>query len=110
MSIAVKQSALTSWRTPAVILICGCLIGTIGYGPRSALGLFLTPMSSLHGWGREVFSSALALQILVWGTAQPFVGAIADRFGLLKVLVGGTLFYAAGLVLMRASPHPPVRA
>ena len=106
MSIAVKQSALTSWRTPAVILICGCLIGTIGYGPRSALGLFLTPMSSLHGWGREVFSSALALQILVWGTAQPFVGAIADRFGLLKVLVGGTLFYAAGLVLMAYSTTP----
>ena len=106
MSIAVKQSALTSWRTPAVILICGCLIGTIGYGPRSALGLFLTSMSSLHGWGREVFSSALALQILVWGTAQPFVGAIADRFGLLKVLVGGTLFYAAGLVLMAYSTTP----
>jgi len=106
VSIAVKQSALTSWRTPAVILICGCLIGTIGYGPRSALGLFLTPMSSLHGWGREVFSSALALQILVWGTAQPFVGAIADRFGLLKVLVGGTLFYAAGLVLMAYSTTP----
>jgi len=106
MSIVVKQSALTSWRTPAVILICGCLIGAIGYGPRSALGLFLTPMSSLHGWGREVFSSALALQILVWGTAQPFVGAIADRFGLLKVLVGGTLFYAAGLVLMAYSTTP----
>ena len=106
MSVAVKQAALTSWRTPAVILICGCLIGAIGYGPRSALGLFLTPMSSLHGWGREVFSSALALQILVWGTAQPFVGAIADRFGLLKVLVGGTLFYAAGLVLMAHSTTP----
>ena len=67
------------WRTPLVILVCGCAIGAIGFGPRAALGLFLTPMSAAYGWSREVFSVALAIQILVWGTAQPFVGAIADR-------------------------------
>jgi MFS family permease len=101
MPIAVKTTM--TWRTPAVILLCGCLIGAIGYGPRSALGLFLTPMSQVHGWNREVFSTALALQVLVWGTAQPFAGAIADRFGLFKVLLGGTVLYAGGLVLMAYS-------
>jgi len=43
----------SGWRTPAVILLCGCLIGVLGFGPRSGLGFFLTPMSSLHGWGRD---------------------------------------------------------
>ena len=95
-----------NWRTPAVILVCGCLIGMIGFGPRSALGFFLTPMSAAHGWGRDVFSLALALQMLLWGVGQPFAGAIADRFGSIQVLCLGTLLYAAGLVLMAYSTTP----
>ena len=97
---------LLGWRTPTVILICGCLIGAIGFGPRAALGLFLTPMSAAHGWSREVFSLALAIQVIVWGTAQPFVGAIADRFGTLRVFFVGALLYCAGLMLMAYSTTP----
>ena len=70
-----------SWRTPAVILACGCLIALIGFGARSGLGFFLTPMSSAHGWGRDVFALALAIQMLLWGAAQPLAGAVADRYG-----------------------------
>ena len=50
--------ASVGWRTPAVILICGCLISLLAFGPRSALGFFLTPMSQTHGWGRDVFALA----------------------------------------------------
>ena len=32
-----------------VILACGCLIGVLGFGPRSGMGFLLTPMSSAHG-------------------------------------------------------------
>src|SRR5882757_3003156 len=60
-----------NWRTPVVILMCGCLIAVLGFGARSGLGFFLTPMSSAYGWGREVFSLALAIQMLLWGAAQP---------------------------------------
>jgi len=90
----------TSWRTPAVILICGCAIAVLSFGPRSALGFFLTPLSQENGWGRDVFSLALAVQNLLWGAGQPFAGAIADRFGIIRVLVVGALMYAAGLVIM----------
>ena len=37
---------LNAWRTPLVILVCGCLIGLIGFGPRSTFGFFLTPMTA----------------------------------------------------------------
>src|SRR5262249_37532805 len=94
------------WRTPTVILLCGCLIGTLGFGPRSALGLFLTPMSSEHGWGRDVFALALAIQVLLWGAGQPFAGAVADRFGPMRVLAGGAILYAFGLVLMTYAHTP----
>jgi MFS family permease len=100
------STAMVGWRTPTVILICGCLIGAVSFGPRSALGLFLTPMSSAYGWGRDVFALALAIQVLVWGAGQPFAGAIADRFGSVRVLSGGALLYALGLALMAYSTTP----
>ena len=85
------------WQTSLVIVVCGCLVAILSFGPRSSLGLFLTPMSSVHGWGREVFALALAIQMLIWGAAQPFVGAIADRFGPVTVLCVGAVLYALGL-------------
>ena len=109
--MSVPSAAQTSplnmgWRTPLVIIVCGCLIGAIGYGPRASLGLFLTPMSSSYGWTRDVFALALALQIIIWGTAQPFVGAIADKFGLVRVLACGAVLYCAGITLMAYSTTP----
>jgi MFS family permease len=102
----ISGPVLSTWRTPAVILICGCLIAAIGFGPRAALGLFLTPMSQAYGWERDVFGLALAIQVLVWGIVTPFVGAIADRFGSLTVLAVGALLYCAGLVLMAFATTP----
>src|SRR5712692_3119972 len=95
-----------SWRTPAVILVCGCLIGVIGFGPRSGLGFFLTPMSSAQGWDREVFSLALAIQMLLWGAAQPLAGALADRYGAAPVLSVGAVLYALGLASMAYATSP----
>ena len=95
-----------TWRTPVVIIVCGCLISLIGFGPRSAFGLFLTPMSQANGWGRDVFALAFALQNLLWGLGQPFAGAVADRFGMLRVLSVGALLYAAGLALMAYTTSP----
>ena len=95
-----------SWRTPAVILVCGCLISLVGFGPRSALGFFLTPMSSENGWGREVFALSVAMQTLLYGAAQPFSGALADRFGTVRVVIAGALLYAAGIYMMAHAATP----
>ena len=95
-----------SWRTPVVILVCGCLISMIGFGPRSTLGFFLTPMSHDHGWGREVFALSVAIQTLIYGVGQPFSGAIADRFGTVRVIIAGTLLYAAGIFMMAHATTP----
>jgi MFS family permease len=106
MSTAVAPSKLTSWRTPAVLIACGCVIAVISFGPRSTLGFFLTPLSSAHGWGRDVFGLALAIQNLLWGLGQPFAGAIADKYGAPRVLSVGAILYAAGLYLMAQSNSP----
>ena len=103
---ATAAAARIGWRTPVVILACGCLIAIISFGPRSAMGQFLTPLSLDRGWGRDVFSLAIAIQNLLWGLGQPFAGAVADRFGALKVMSGGALLYAAGLVMMAYADSP----
>ncbi len=99
-------SKAMTWRTPAVIVLCGCLISLISFGPRSALGLFLTPMSTAHGWPREIFALSVAMQTLLYGAAQPFSGAIADRFGTVRVIIVGALLYAAGIYMMAQATTP----
>jgi MFS family permease len=107
-SAATKAAVASGWRTPAVIVICGCLIAMLAFGPRSALGFFLTPMSQEHHWGREVFSMAIAIQNLLWGLGQPFAGAVADRFGATRVMIAGAVCYALGLGIMAHATTPSV--
>ena len=45
-------------------------------------------------------SFATAIQVLIYGCAAPFVGAIADRWGPIKVLMASGIIYAFGLFMM----------
>ncbi|PWC54772.1 MFS transporter [Azospirillum sp. TSO22-1] len=90
----------SGWRTPAIIIVCGCLIAMLAFGPRSSMGLFIGPLTETRGWGRDVFGLAMAIQNILWGAGGPFAGALADRYGPAPVLAGGGLLYAAGLALM----------
>jgi predicted MFS family arabinose efflux permease len=76
---------------------------TPSMGIRHGFGLWLQPITMDRGWTRETFGLAMAIQNLAWGLAGPFAGAWADKFGALRVLWIGALFYAAGLVLMGLS-------
>ena len=90
----------SDWRTPGIMLAAGALILTLSLGIRHGFGLFLAPMSMDNDWTREVFAFAIALQNLVWGIAQPFVGRLADRFGAGKAILVGSVLYVLGLALM----------
>jgi MFS family permease len=92
--------------TPELVVAAGCLIALITFGPRASAGLFQVPMTSEFGWGRDVFSLAIAIQNLLWGLGQPFAGAVADRFGARRVLCVGGLLYALGLVVMAHATSP----
>jgi MFS family permease len=108
MLVPAAPAQRLTWRTPAVIAVCGCLIGMITFGPRSTMGFFLTPLSQTNGWGRDVFALAIAVQNLLWGVGQPLAGAIADRFGTNRVLSVGAVLYAAGLIVMAYATNPGV--
>ncbi len=82
------------------ILICGAAIVTLSMGIRHGFGLWLQPITQAQNWSRETFAFALAIQNLVWGFAGIFAGMLADRFGAFRVIVGGAVLYALGLLGM----------
>src|SRR5947208_15672002 len=106
MATTVPAQSSLGWRTPVVIVACGCLMAIVTFGPRSVMGFFLQPMTQELGFGRDVFSLALAIQNLLWGAALPFVGAIADRYGTALPLAVGGIVYAAGLAVMAYAAWP----
>ena len=92
--------------SPTGVVACGGLILLLGFGIRAGFGLFLQPMSLEFGWGREVFSLAMALQNLVWGVLSIFAGGVADRFGAGRVVAGCGVLYVLGLVAMALADTP----
>ncbi|MGI9494039.1 MAG: MFS transporter [Geminicoccaceae bacterium] len=97
MTTTSTSSSLTTWRTPFMVIVAGCMISTVGFGLRSVFGLFLEPMTVDHGWSRETFALALAIQNLLWGAGVPIAGALADRFGPTRVLAIGAVIYGLGV-------------
>jgi len=88
------------WRNPIVILVCASIVLILSFGIRTSFGIFLAPMTTDLGIGRESFAFAIALQNLLWGLSQPFAGAIADRYGSGRVVAVCAVMYVLGLVLM----------
>jgi MFS family permease len=106
--MAMSAAATRTAYSAGAVIAAGCAIAMIGFGPRATMGFFQLPVISENGWGRDTFGFAIAVQNLFWGIGQPFAGAVADRFGTLKVLIGGLILYAAGLVLMTLSTSPAI--
>ena len=93
-------------RGQTAIVLAGCAIALVTFGARAGFGLFLEPISASNGWGREVFAVAIGIQNILWGLGQPVAGALADRYGTMRVLIGGAVVYFAGLALMAFSTTP----
>ncbi|MDG3086435.1 MFS transporter [Vibrio hannami] len=82
---------------PLVWLGIGILI--ISLGIRQSFGIFMMPVSDYFHTGRELFSFAIALQNLLFGLFQPFIGMMADKWGAKRVIITGAFAYALGLGL-----------
>ena len=83
-----------------LLLVLSGVIISLCMGLRQSLGIFMRPMTVELGISAGTFGFTIALQNIVWGVSQPFVGAVADRWGARPVLIATALVYAAGLALM----------
>lgn len=93
-----RQADLTATQRWAILGGAGVML-SLAMGMRQSLGLFQPQMVRDLGITAAEFSLALAIQNIVWGITQPFVGMIVDRIGARPVAVAGVLAYAAGLLL-----------
>ena len=82
------------------VLIASGIILTLAMGIRHGFGFWLQPISQQHGWTRETYSLAMAMQNLMWGAIGPFAGIAADRLGTARVVFSGAIVYALGLLSM----------
>jgi predicted MFS family arabinose efflux permease len=94
-------------RAMLLLIVLSGMIISICIGLRQTLGLYMRPMTLEVGVSAAAFGFSIALQNIVWGISQPFVGAIADRWGARPVVIVFSLIYSAGLVLMIYSGRLP---
>jgi len=80
-------------------ILAACLLLVLNFGLRASFGFFLRPISDALGYGREIFAFSLALQNLCWGLFQPLAGAISDKYGTVRVIIGGSILYALGMYI-----------
>ena len=98
--MSIFRFPLLVWLGIGILIIC--------LGIRQSFGIFMLPVSEHFGTGREFFSFAIALQNLMFGLFQPFVGMAADRFGAKRVVFLGAIAYALGLYLTSIATAPGI--
>ena len=82
-----------------IVTLSAAGILMVTMGARQSLGLFLAPLNTSTGLGVASISLAMAIGQFIWGAAQPLAGALADRFGPGRVLLGGLVLLAVGSAL-----------
>ena len=96
-------SAARPARAVGVLIAAGVVCAALAMGLRNSFGLFLAPRTAAHAWTASGFAFAIALQVLLNGLSQPFMGQAADRFGGRSVIIGGALLQAAAIAGMALS-------
>ncbi|MCW8333988.1 MFS transporter [Vibrio paucivorans] len=96
--MSIFRFPLLVWLGIGILVIC--------LGIRQSFGIFMMPVSDFFGTGREFFSFAIALQNLLFGVFQPFVGMAADKWGAKRIIILGAVSYALGLYLTSIATEP----
>jgi predicted MFS family arabinose efflux permease len=82
-----------------VLPLAAAALLMVTLGIRQTQGLFLFPIAGSTGVSIAAISFAMAVGQFVWGAMQPVAGALADRFGAARVLIGGVLVLSLGSAL-----------
>ena len=90
-----KQKIHPAWIVAGITF--GTLFATAGF--RSAPSVLILPLEEEFGWGRDVISAAIAINVLLYGLTAPFAAALMDRFTVRKVVMGALTVIGVGAFL-----------
>src|SRR6476646_67245 len=91
-----------AWLVAGVGLVT--LVTAAGF--RATTGVLIVPLQQEFGWSRATISVAIAINLVVFGLGGPFGAALAERFGLRRVITVAVLGMAtgSGLTLLIDAP------
>ena len=75
------------------------LVLLIGAGIRATPGVLIVPLEHEFGWSDATISTAVAINILLYGLIGPFAVAVMERFGLRRTVCGALLLLTAGVAM-----------
>lgn len=86
-------------RAAWLLILAASAILMITMGARLTTGLFLSPINTSTGLGIASISFAMAIGQFMWGATQPIFGAVADKYGPVRVIILGGVMLAVGTAL-----------
>ena len=91
-----------AWYVAGVAFVA--IIGAAGF--RATPGVLITPLEEEFGWSRATISSAVSVNLVLFGLTAPFAAALMDRLGMRRVVTVALVLVALGsglTVFMSAS-------
>jgi predicted MFS family arabinose efflux permease len=91
-----------AWLIAAVTFVA--LVGAAGF--RATPGVLIDPLHHAFGWSTGEISTAVSVNLLLYGLTAPFAAALMERFGVRRVVSVALVLVAAGsglTVFMTAS-------
>src|SRR5207245_6271880 len=82
-----------------VVLLCAAAV-------RATPSILIVPLEREFGWSRAVLSSAVSVNLVLYGLVGPFAAALMERFGIRRTILVSLAVICAGVALtsqMRSS-------
>ena len=102
ISRAISGRAHYGWVVAALVF----LVLLIGAGLRATPGVLIVPLEQAFGWSRSTISSAIALNLVLYGLMGPFAGALMQRFGVKRAVLAALLLLASAVALSTLMTSP----
>lgn len=84
-----------AWTVAAVAFLA--LVGAAGF--RAAPGVLMVPLQNEFGWSTTVLSTAVSINLVLFGLTAPFAAALMERFGIRAVTAVALVLIGAGSAL-----------
>jgi len=90
-----RRTVHPAWVVAAVAFLA--LLCAAGF--RAAPGVLMVPLQHEFGWSRAVLSTAVGINLVLFGLVSPFAAALMDRFGIRRVTATALVLVATGSAL-----------
>jgi predicted MFS family arabinose efflux permease len=82
-----------------VVALVTFVILLVTAGVRATPGVLMVSLEREFGWSRAVISSAVAINIALFGLIGPFAASVMDRWGVRRVILGALALLSASVAL-----------